>query len=358
MPIEVAIWRLGKKLEKINFSAIESEAKLEDVLADDLSLLSPDLMLIGRQIPTAFGKFIDMLAIDSEGNLTVIELKRNRTPRDVVAQLLDYASWVEGLSYDDVAEIYADKNPGHEFEKGFAEVFGSSPPEKINEAHELVIVSSELDPSTERIIGYLGSNFGVPVNAVFFRYFKDGEREYLARTWLIDPQEAEAKASQAARKKREPWNGRNFYVCLGEDDQRNWDDCRRYGFVSGGGGKWYIQTLKHLFPSARVFANIPGRGFVGVGEVLEEVVPVNKFTIDLNGKDVPILKAPLETRDMGKDADDPELSEHLVRVKWIKAVDREEAYWEKGLFANQLTACRLRNQFTIDRLTQHFGLDD
>lgn len=30
--------------------------------------------------------------MNSEGDLTVIELKRDRTPREVVAQVLDYAS--------------------------------------------------------------------------------------------------------------------------------------------------------------------------------------------------------------------------------------------------------------------------
>ena len=30
--------------------------------------------------------------MDAEGNLTLVELKRDRTPRDVVAQILDYAS--------------------------------------------------------------------------------------------------------------------------------------------------------------------------------------------------------------------------------------------------------------------------
>ena len=49
-------------------------------------------MIIGRQINTAFGKYIDIQAMNSEGNLVVIELKRNRTPREVVAQTLDYAS--------------------------------------------------------------------------------------------------------------------------------------------------------------------------------------------------------------------------------------------------------------------------
>jgi RecB family endonuclease NucS len=58
------------------------------------------LLLIGRQIQTDYGKFIDMLALDQEGNLVIIELKKNRTPREVVAQTLDYASWVQNLSYE------------------------------------------------------------------------------------------------------------------------------------------------------------------------------------------------------------------------------------------------------------------
>src|SRR5204862_505487 len=133
---------------------------------------------------------IDLLAINAEGNLIVIELKRQRTPREVVAQLLDYASWVQTLSYQRITAIFAEKNSGKEFEQSFYDAFGINPPEKLNQSHELVVVSSELDPSTERIIDYLTSNYGVPINAVFFRYFHDEGRDYLARTWLIDPQEA------------------------------------------------------------------------------------------------------------------------------------------------------------------------
>ena len=356
MPIEVGVWRLGDAPKQVPFSSIDRESTLEDALAKDISILSPDLMLVGRQIPTAYGKFIDILAINAQGNLNVIELKRDRTARDVVAQLLDYASWIEGLSYDEITQIYTDKNGGRELEEAFADAFGVSPPEELNQSHELIVVASELDPSTERIIGHLSDRYGVPINALFFRYFEDEGKDYLIRTWLVDPRKMESGGA-GKQKRREPWNGRDFYVSLGESGQRTWEDWTRYGFVSGGGGKWYSQTLGLLSPGARVFVNIPGSGYVGVGEVRGESVPITEFTVHHNGSQVPVLDAPLKAPDLAAHARDPEKYEYFVPVKWIRHVSTEKAYWEKGLFASQHTACRLRNQFTLERLVQHFGLD-
>ena len=357
MPIEVGIWRLGEKIERIGVSSIGTESRLEDCLVADLSILSPGLILIGRQVPTGYGKLIDLLAIDADGRVWVIELKRDRTPREVVAQLLDYGSWVQEVSYEEIRTIHENRNGGAAFEKSFAEAFGTSPPEEINESHRLVVVSSELDPSTERIINYLSDTHGVPINAVFFRCFRDGDCEYITRTWLIDPDEAEAKSSRSGKKSREPWNGRDFYVGIGEGEHRNWDDCRRYGFVSGGQGRWYSQTLSLLAPGSRVFVNIPKTGYVGVGIVKDPAVPVKDFKVTVAGKEMNILDAPLQAPRMSENANDLRLSEYAVRVEWLKTVPREEAYWEKGLFAIQHTACRMSSSFTIDRVAHHFGLD-
>jgi hypothetical protein len=351
MPIEVGIWRLNGKPERLAMEAMDKESSLERAIEHDLSILMPQLLLVGRQVPTAFGKVIDLLAMDVEGNLVVIELKKDRTPREVVAQVIDYASWVQGLSHKDISEIYADRNGGAPLEKAFADTFGESGlPEKLNQTHRLIVVASALDASTERIINYLADTYGVPINAVFFGFFKDNGREYLARTWLIDPDEAEMKASKASARKGEPWNGRDFYVSLGDGPTRSWEDCRTYGFVSGGGGKWYSQTLDLLFPGARVFVNLPGKGYVGVGTVLEKSVPVKDFLVDVGGTSKSILEQPLQAPGIGAKKDDPELSEYLVRVKWIRDVPREQAHWEKGLFAIQHTACRLRSSFTIENI--------
>lgn len=76
------------------------------------------------------------------------------------------------------------------------------------------------------------------MNAVFFRVFKDGDREYLSRVWLRDPTLSESTPEAAEGRETAEWNG-EYYVSFGHNaDRRNWDDAVKYGFVSGGGGSW------------------------------------------------------------------------------------------------------------------------
>jgi RecB family endonuclease NucS len=77
---------------------LPSEQLLEDMIVQDPRILSSEWMLIGRQEITTFGGRIDLLAMAPDGPLVLIELKRDRTPREIVAQALDYASWLQGLS--------------------------------------------------------------------------------------------------------------------------------------------------------------------------------------------------------------------------------------------------------------------
>ena len=75
------------------------ESDLRDFLAKNLKLLEPGLRLYedegisGIEFP-AGGRFIDILAVDSGGNLVVIELKVSRGYDRVVGQLLRYMAWI------------------------------------------------------------------------------------------------------------------------------------------------------------------------------------------------------------------------------------------------------------------------
>lgn len=366
MPIEVGVWKIDKnKAEKVNFSSLDSECRLEEVLMDDISVIDPNLLLIGRQVLTSFGKYIDLLAIDSSGNLVVIELKRNRTPREVIAQLLDYGSWVRNLEDEDIAGIFSEYlrkyYPDHEkvsLDQAYCEKFSvKDMPDELNESHELVLVASELDDSTERIINYLAEEYGVAINAVFFRLFKNGGQEYLSRAWMIDPGQAEIIVEK--KREKQPWNG-EYYVSFGGGN-RDWEEARKYGFISAGGGSWYSRTLNVLEPGGRIWVNIPGGiGYVGVGEVLSNPIPIDEFMVsDGNGSQVPIISLPLNIAKSATNSQDPEKAEYMVGVKWIKTVSIQEALKEKGFFGNQNSAAKPRDKkwsYTIDRLKTRFGI--
>ena len=53
-----------------------------------------------------------------------------------------------------------------------------------------------------------------------------------------------------------------------------------------------------------------------------------------------------------------DMSEYVVRIQWERTRRRTEAVREKGLFANQNSACPLRNRFTLNKLAEAVGLDE
>ena len=140
-----------------------------------------------------------------------------------------------------------------------------------------------------------------------------------------------------------------FYYSAGEGERRRrWADMRRYGFISAGGGRWYSRTLRALEPGHRVWALIPKAGYVGVGEVTSRVESVAASGL---------LDLDLEAPAMDRALDDPDRCEYVVRVRWIEAVAREDAFWIPGLYANENSVTRLRDQWTLQRLCEAFGVE-
>src|SRR5690606_37761399 len=106
MPIDTAIWRVSTNPERLPKAELPSEETLESMVAADSSILSDDLMIIGRQVLTPYGGRVDLLGLQPDASLVVIEMKRGRTPRDVVAQAIDYATWAQNLAPEKILDIY------------------------------------------------------------------------------------------------------------------------------------------------------------------------------------------------------------------------------------------------------------
>ena len=358
MPVEVGIWRIDDGVKPVSSIGMDYESRLQDIIASDVTIIDPGLMVIGREVETSYGGRIDILAIDSVGNLVVVELKRGQTPRDTVVQALDYASWVRGRSSDEIANIYIDyqrqalkEDSPKGIDDALRERFDSVVPDELNISHRMVIVASELDPSTERIVAYLQEEYGVDINIALFRAFQDGERQYLSRAWLREPDAVVTKVPPGAKGE---WNG-EFYVSFGESPHRRWNDAKKYGFVGAGGGEWYVNTLRKLQPGNRIWVNIPSKGYVAVGEVTSEVKRYDQFQIELNGNSVPLTQLDLEATG----AFDENHGEHFVGVDWIKTVDSDQAVKERGFFGNQNTVAQPRApnwHFTVERLKTLWGI--
>ena len=166
--------------------------------------------------------------------------------------------------------------------------------------------------------------------------------------------------STASTSEKPEWNGQDWYVCLGEvNDSRNWDDARKYGFVSAGGGRWYSDTLKNLQVGDRVFVYVPKVGYVGAGTVAGSAAPADETTLEVDGQEVSFRSLDLVgpyTHEINDPNPDEDYQEWIVPVVWERTVDRESALREAGLFANQNSACRLRDEHTLNRVTEFFGV--
>ena len=312
MPIHTAIWKVADSPVRLKGSSLSEEKKLESMIVDSPGIVSDELMLVGRQVATGFGGCIDLLGLAPDASLVLIELKKKRTPRDVVAQALDYATWVEGLREEDIVRIYEKFSPDsslpEDFKSQFDADFGEN---EFNQNHQIIIVASSLDDSTERIVAYLQER-EIPISVLCFQVFSNGSEQLLSRTWLHDPIEAQVNISGPKGTKREPWN-EEFYCNFGLDGSRKWEDAKEYGFICGGGGAWYSRTLKVLNPDDRVWVNVPKSGFVGVGLVTGQRQSAKEFKVKTSKKEVSILEAQTEgTYD--SHLDDPEKCEYFVPI--------------------------------------------
>jgi len=362
MAIEQGIWRIGEQPKKLKPTALADEALLEDQVMKDISILNADWLLIGRQVRTSYDKLVDLLAMDANGSIIIVELKRNKTPRDVVAQTIDYASWVANLSDSDIVDIYLD----------FAETYGLEHQTldaaflakfltpltdiTINDSHQMVVVATTLDASTERIINYLNDYAQTSINALFFAAFEDNGQQYLSRAWMIDPDENQERAVKKGKK--EPWNG-EFYVSFGDD--RPWELARRLGFIAGGGAEWYSKTLSMLSEGDRVWVNIPKTGYVGVGIVTGERERADEHLFDTDDGPKSLLDIEFDEnyRNLTRSTE-PDSAEYLVPVRWLHTVSRDQAFSEVGLFGNQNTVCKPTTpkwSHTIQRLKNFWSIE-
>ena len=188
---QIKLWKVeSDDVIKISKEPLDYEHRLEKWLIEDITILSQNLAVIGSQVVSPYGKKIDILAINSSGDLVIIEFKRNKPNREVIAQVLDSATWIKDLCYDELTNILNTygKSEYKDIEEFFTATFNKKAKEiGLNSDHQMIIVGSEIDESTVRIINYLAKEpYYLNINAVNFNYYRDSNgNEFLAQSYVL-----------------------------------------------------------------------------------------------------------------------------------------------------------------------------
>ncbi len=169
-------------------TSIELERHLECWLENSpWAIAQEPLLIIGRQTLASQEKsetiFPDLLGIDKDGNLVIIELKKGKTPRDVVAQILEYAAWANDLSEENVRDIasnyFAKIGIEEDIETQFLETFEVDEIPSLNSMLRLFIAAEEIAPSIARVSRFLRQAHGIDINCIKFAIYQTESGEIL-----------------------------------------------------------------------------------------------------------------------------------------------------------------------------------
>ena len=173
------------------FQANHEESVLEKWLESNPEAILEDggLLIIGRQVSTNLGGFIDLLGVDRQGNVVVIELKRDRTPRDTIAQSLEYASFIARLDTDDLEVIlrsYLNDLSLNlaDYHRAFFEL-NEAEAVAFNKDQRIVLIGQSITSGVRQTASFLRSK-GVRVTCVEFTFFHaDGKGDRILSQEIV-----------------------------------------------------------------------------------------------------------------------------------------------------------------------------
>jgi len=161
------------------------EAELESWIIKEPRLLGENLLIVAKQLDIPGVGRLDLLGLDASGKLVVVELKRDIATREAVAQALDYASWLDSASEEQV-RVPAEAYLKEDLEDAYQSRFDGQLPKLSPSNHRIIVVAARPDDSTQRIIEYLAERHQMEINGVFFTFWKlSGGAEILVRTVLV-----------------------------------------------------------------------------------------------------------------------------------------------------------------------------
>lgn len=139
----------NKKLIKIpatTYSELNLRERfdIQEWIAVTPEILGEPLKIIFKELILPSGRRLDLLAVDKEGALVVIELKRDNSGSDVEWQAIKYASYCSSFSHDEIYKYFAEYlGTDSDDAQVKIESFINSELEDLNQSQRIILVAKE-----------------------------------------------------------------------------------------------------------------------------------------------------------------------------------------------------------------------
>jgi len=158
-------------------------------------LLGEELLII----TTEYDKFdktnerLDLLAIDKEGNLVIVELKRDDSGKYVDLQAIKYAAYCSTLTLDDLSKVYLDYLTGNGEKSDFEDVksriiefIDNDEFEELNDSPRIILVSREFRSEVTASVLWL-RKFGLDISCIKLSPYQMDENTIIFSSNILIP---------------------------------------------------------------------------------------------------------------------------------------------------------------------------
>jgi len=134
------------KIPKTSFGALSIKERfdIQEWIEGTPQILGEDLLIIGKELVLPSGRRLDLLAVDKQGALAVIELKRDGSGSDVEWQAIKYVSYCSSFSQDEIYRHFAEYlGTDADDAQVKIEEFINCEPDELNQKQRIILVSRE-----------------------------------------------------------------------------------------------------------------------------------------------------------------------------------------------------------------------
>ncbi len=248
MNVEYRIHPESKTLQsvrEVNFSDhnFRERYDIQEWIEETPSILGERLLIVAKEKTYFDGTMErpDLVAIDEDGNVVVIELKRDDSGADVHWQAIKYASYWSRFSVGDVLDVYADYLTTHREKEGSDEVdteyakqeiidfINQETVENINNRQRIILVSHRFSKEAISAVDWLLENYSLDIRCIqLIPYFDEDKATFYLQSnmilpiagideYLVKPSSGKAVAARGSRGSRNDDEVTRFFESIRDE---------------------------------------------------------------------------------------------------------------------------------------------